>query len=269
MEENDKNNIKVSIITINYNNYNGLRKTLESVKSQTSNNFEHIIIDGGSSDGSVDVINEFLQDENYKKHNGYWCSEKDKGIYNAMNKGVQHAKGEYCLILNSSDLLFNEKTIEDVIPFLDGTDVISGVMVGDNFKKMPDKEFSLFSYIDSYVPHGATFVKTNLCKEHPYREDLKIISDYVFFYELFSINASYKTINNVIEYFDLTGISNQRPPEQEKELNDFYKEIVPPLAWKDYKSYREFFIIDNAINKNPFVKFIFKCFRKILRPFYG
>ena len=93
----------LSIITINYNNAAGLRKTLESVRTQSFTDYEHIIVDGGSTDGSVEVIHEFLQDAEYAKHVSWWCSEKDKGIYNAMNKGIQHAKGEYVATLNSGD----------------------------------------------------------------------------------------------------------------------------------------------------------------------
>ena len=83
-----------SIITINFNNCDGLRRTIESVVNQTNDNYEYIVIDGGSTDGSVDVI------QKYSDRISYWVSEKDDGIYNAMNKGVRHAHGDYCLFLN-------------------------------------------------------------------------------------------------------------------------------------------------------------------------
>ena len=89
--------MKLSVITINFNNRDGLRKTIESVVNQTYNDFEYIIIDGGSTDGSVDVIKE------YADRIDYWVSEPDKGIYNAMNKGIDVAKGEYCIFMNSGD----------------------------------------------------------------------------------------------------------------------------------------------------------------------
>lgn len=270
MIKNSDKKIMISIITINFNNANGLRKTLESVRTQTCQNYEHIIIDGGSTDDSVEVIKEFLNDENYAQHISYWCSEKDNGIYNAMNKGVSHANGDYCLVLNSSDILYDDNTLQNVIPLLDGTDIVSGILVGDNFIKKPDETFTLFSYIDSYVPHGSTFVKTSICKNNPYREDYKIISDYIFFYELLSQKGiTYKTINNKIEYFDLSGISTQRPPNHDSELQRFYTEKIPSLAWKDFEVYKELKIINNAIKSNKFNYFIFKVFRKILRPFYG
>ena len=97
--------MRLSIITINYNNAEGLRKTLASVASQTYRNIEHIIIDGGSTDGSVDVIREYAEDQtsNIKHQTSHivkWTSEPDKGIYNAMNKGISKASGDYIQILN-------------------------------------------------------------------------------------------------------------------------------------------------------------------------
>ena len=89
--------MRYSIITINYNNEEGLRHTIESIVCQTYTDFEFIIIDGGSTDGSVDVIKE------YAEHIAYWVSEKDNGRYNAMNKGVCQAKGDYCIFMNSGD----------------------------------------------------------------------------------------------------------------------------------------------------------------------
>ena len=89
--------MRLSIITINYNNREGLRKTIESVVNQTYRNFEYIIIDGGSTDGSVEVVKE------YADRISYWVSEPDNGIYNAMNKGVLAANGKYIQFLNSGD----------------------------------------------------------------------------------------------------------------------------------------------------------------------
>ena len=106
-----------SIITINYNNKDGLKKTVDSVASQTFRSFEHIIIDGGSTDGSVDVIKEALQNKDYAAQVSHWQSEKDGGIYPAMNKGVEYANGKYCLMLNSGDWLSGPKALEKAAAF--------------------------------------------------------------------------------------------------------------------------------------------------------
>src|SRR5688572_27521016 len=97
---------KISIITINYNNLDGLKRTVDSVVNQTWQEFEYIVIDGGSTDGSGAYI------ESKSKHFHYWVSEPDKGIYNAMNKGIVKATGEYLLFLNSGDHFFNDTVLE-------------------------------------------------------------------------------------------------------------------------------------------------------------
>ena len=102
---------QISIITINYNNASGLEKTIRSVVEQTYNEYEYIIIDGASSDKSKEVIQE------YQRYIDFWCSEKDSGIYNAMNKGIQKASGEYLLFLNSGDVLNNSAVLADIHGF--------------------------------------------------------------------------------------------------------------------------------------------------------
>ena len=98
--------MKLSIITINYNNQEGLKKTIESVVSQTMRDFEWIVIDGGSTDGGKEII------EQNKQCLDYWCSEPDKGIYHAMNKGIRASHGDYLMFLNSGDSLYDNKVIE-------------------------------------------------------------------------------------------------------------------------------------------------------------
>ncbi|MFZ3274524.1 MAG: glycosyltransferase, partial [Lutibacter sp.] len=96
----------LSIITINFNNLEGLKKTMASVLGQTWKEFEYIIIDGGSTDGSAAYI------ESQSQHLNYWVSESDKGIYNAMNKGIKVAHGEYLLFLNSGDEFYDLEVLE-------------------------------------------------------------------------------------------------------------------------------------------------------------
>lgn len=100
--------MKLSVITINYNNAEGLAKTMDSVFRQRFSDFEYIVIDGGSTDGSKDLI------VNNQDKIAYWCSEKDSGIYNAMNKGIREASGEYLLFI----LFCRAKTLFTGICFL-------------------------------------------------------------------------------------------------------------------------------------------------------
>ena len=110
----------LSIITVNFNNNLGLLKTLESVSSQSFSSYEHIIIDAGSTDGSRETI---IQYEKENPHLSFWSSEPDKGIYDGMNKGIDHAKGQYLYFLNSGDCLSQD--ILAKIPF-DGTEYLYG-----------------------------------------------------------------------------------------------------------------------------------------------
>ena len=100
--------MKLSIITINYNNLEGLKKTYESVVCQTWTDYEWIIIDGGSTDGSREFI------EEHQDKFAYWCSEPDKGVYNAMNKGIAKAQGEYLNFMNSGDRFYDHQTLNEV-----------------------------------------------------------------------------------------------------------------------------------------------------------
>ena len=107
--------MKLTIITINYNNASGLQKTMESVLAQTCKDFEHLIIDGASTDDSVNVIENYGLQIAHTAISFQWLSEPDKGIYNAMNKGIRMAQGEYIHFLNSGDWLVDEKVVEDIL----------------------------------------------------------------------------------------------------------------------------------------------------------
>ena len=119
-----------SIITINYNNKDGLLKTIESVLCQTYKDFEFIVIDGGSTDGSREII------EKYAGHIDYWVSEPDKGIYNAMNKGIKVAHGDYLNFMNSGDYFYNENVLNDTLAYLND-DIVSGRSVNEDFSERP------------------------------------------------------------------------------------------------------------------------------------
>ena len=201
--------MKLSIITINLNNADGLRKTIESVVSQTFTNFEYLVIDGGSTDGSVDVIKQ------YADKITYWVSEKDKGIYNAMNKGILQAKGEYCLFLNSGDWLADNRILEKISPELD-EDIVYGnwYQVFDEhnirkefFPKIVSFEFLTYEYS---LPHQASFIKRSLFKHFElYDEKLKMVSDWKFYLlAIFKWDCTYKYIGYFISYYNKNGFSS-------------------------------------------------------------
>ena len=198
----------ISIITINFNNKIGLEKTIQSVIQQTYKSFEFIVIDGSSADGSKDVICE------YQSHFSYFVSEPDTGIYNAMNKGILKAKGEYLLFLNSGDILVNKDVIKNALIHLNIEDVISGdILIVENYKTnmgISKDEISLDWFFNISLYHQATFIKRKLFFDYGmYNESFKIGGDYEFFIRLFfREKCTYKHVNIIVAKFTADGISN-------------------------------------------------------------
>ncbi|WP_426092169.1 glycosyltransferase family 2 protein [Flavobacterium sp. DSR3-2] len=201
-------NKKISIITINYNNLSGLKKTVESVVNQTWKEFEYIVIDGGSIDGSEAYI------ESQSAHINYWVSEPDKGIYNAMNKGILKASGEYLLFLNSGDHFCSDSSLQENQNRISTHDLIYfnlNVIDENNtfLKKYPDQlSFSYFT--KDTLPHPATFIRASLfSKLGMYDESLKIVSDWKFFLEsICKFNCSYIRVDEILTTFYLDGLSS-------------------------------------------------------------
>lgn len=199
---------KLSIITINYNNANGLAKTINSVINQTWADFEFIIIDGGSSDTSVD-----LTKQNASKIT-YWCSEKDHGIYDAQNKGIDMATGEYCLFLNSGDHLFNNTVLQKIFTNNLTADIIACDMVFDYGNKKTEKQqpdsISFFYMMETSIWHPATFIKRSLFQKFgKYKLNYPIAADYDFFLKALIVNnATYTHKNIVLSVFDTSGVSS-------------------------------------------------------------
>ena len=220
---------KLSIITICYNSCEDLRKTFDSVFSQTCKEFEYIVIDGGSTDGSADLIK-----ANADKID-YWVSEPDKGIYNAMNKGVAHAHGEYCLFLNGGDTLYEKESIEKILPQLTGEKIVyARVKKGDKISKyIPEMSFIELCYPG--VCHQGFFINTELMRKIPYDESLKLVSDWKFLLEALIVNnVSYKGVDMVVCNFDMGGASTSNQELLYKECEMVRSKLFPARVLSDY-----------------------------------
>ena len=311
--------MKLSIITINYNNAEGLRKTLASVAAQTFRDFEHIIVDGGSTDGSVEIIREYA-DEQAIRLKGYkairqencnadnltslpitWISERDKGIYNAMNKGIEialgrrvvnafnrselvedknkgikMANGEYLLFLNSGDYLVDADTLKNVFEDANDVDIIYGDRINvyeDGSQKkvnyFPDKITGSFMY-HSMISHQASFIKSDLFVKYDlYREDLKYASDWEFFLKTFLLyNCTYQHIHQYVVYFDCLGISSVANNNKEmwEERKRVFAETLPAFA-DDYMLMEYYQEILRGYDKraNQLGKMIVKPIRRLMK----
>lgn len=223
-----------SIITINYNNCEGLRRTINSVIGQTYKNYEFIVIDGKSTDGSVEVIKE------YEALISYWISEKDNGIYHAMNKGVAQAHGDYCIFMNSGDYFYSNKVLDNLKGYGAEEDVIVGkVSIDENnhvISPPPKDELTLYHLYYGAIPHQGSFIKTDLLRKYPYDESLKISSDWKFFIQALIIdNCSVRYIDEFVAKYDMNGISIVNSELMRMEKDNVLATLFPPRVLADYQ----------------------------------
>lgn len=228
----------LSIITVNLNNRDGLRKTIDSVVSQSFTDYEWIIIDGGSTDGSRELI------EQYQDRLAYWCSEPDKGIYNAMNKGIDHAKGEWLQFLNSGDWLYDSSTLERVFEKETDADVLYGdavIIFKDNYQiqtHFPD-HLALSYIIGHPIRHQASFYKHFLFETYRYDESYKIISDAISHFDFMIQGKLFKHLKQFIVYFDGEGLSSKKGTCCLDDYDTMITEHIPYHIWPDVDEARK------------------------------
>lgn len=262
--------MKISIVTINYNNVEGLKRTLTSVSEQSYRDIEHIIIDGGSTDGSVDFIKEYVaanpKKDPFFKHTINWVSEHDNGIYNAMNKGIEVALGRrivnsfnrseqskdknkalpnYIQILNSGDIFAASDVLERMVAEIEKAEypeLLYGNMIKKDYAtgkiigKSGEVEYSLRQYFSSTMDHDCCYVRRDLFDIYGlYDESLKIVSDWKWFLRaigLGKVKPVYVDIDVTI--FDASGISETNIDLRRKERRLVLKEVLSPAVLADY-----------------------------------
>lgn len=221
--------MKLSIITVNYNDREGLKKTIQSVICQTFTDFEYIIIDGGSTDGSFDVIKQ------YEEQISYWVSERDKGIYNAMNKAIDVAKGEYCIFMNAGDSFCSSTTIAEVFALGCIEDIICGNTITVEQRKRAPEEITFRYLFSNALCHQSVFIKTSLMAKYKYDEKYRIVSDRKFFLQALILdNCSYKSVQIDIVNYDITGFSAENPVQSRLEYDSVLEELFPSRILLDY-----------------------------------
>lgn len=239
--------LRLSIITINRNDAKGLEHTLTSVwKKQTFEDFEHLIIDGASDDGSVDIIRK------YESKLAYWVSEPDKGVYNAMNKGVIKARGEYLLFLNSGDWLE-----DDILRQVFEGEILEDILYANLYYNYDMENIAVESYpekltvpylLTSSLGHPSTFIRRTLFDKSLYEEKYRIISDWVFFVKKIMLEGcTTRHLNLVTTHFNTYGMSSA--PENFdlilREKKDFFDNGFPHLI-SDF--FQEYSIRDKTLN---------------------
>jgi len=232
---------KISVITVNYNDKAGLERTLESVVNQTWKDFEFVVIDGGSNDGSKELI------EKYSDAIDYWVSEPDKGVYNAMNKGIRAANGEFVIFMNGGDTFYDSKVLENVEGLLtDQYDIYYGdshwIKKNSDRKRTYPEKLSFSFFYTSTLSHQSSFIRKQLFYDHFfYKEEYKIASDWDFFiYTICHANVPYKYLALPVSNFDFFGMSSvdtyKKATEEERRQTI---ERYFPLFAEDYKAVGE------------------------------
>ena len=277
--------MKLSIISVNLNDSNGLRKTADSVFSQSFTDYEYIIIDGGSTDESVELI------KAYSDKIDYWSSEQDTGIYNAMNEGIKVANGDYILFLNSGDWLADDNVLSYMFEQSDSEDIIFGDIMeirSDGSRKyqksLPVEKLTManfYSNTHATVQHQASLIRRSLFDGGLYDESYRIIADIKFFIErIIMNNCSVLHIPLVVANFNKYGLSSN-PSNWEKTIEERYRiftEVLPPRIMKDYEilfqikdstllEFIPFLEKTRGLNKLVFriVSGIVKCYKIIYR----
>ena len=196
---------KISIVTVCYNAAKDIEETIKSILSQTYDNIEFIVIDGGSTDGTVDIIRK------YADRISYWVSEPDNGIYYAMNKAIEVATGDYINFMNAGDLFFDENVLEEV--FGGGKTYTEDMLYG----------WALFHYKGGYkrhkpapievtpkhMPfcHQSSFAKTSAMKAHPFDTTFRTIADCMFLRYLYKNGGTLRNLEKYISIYDVNGFS--------------------------------------------------------------
>ena len=312
--------MQLSIITINYTTAEGLRKTLASVAAQTYRDFEHIIVDGGSTDGSVKIIEAYASDmahmasgsvlmgsngdfvavdsQDSTLANGAqphevtqpaastqpsikWISEKDKGVYDAQNKGIAIAQGEYCYFLNAGDTFCNEHVLElifkpltfNLSPLTSTPDILYGneIIVDGNGQRVGiARGVENPSFVDLYnscMKHQASFIRRELFDKYGmYDAAMRICSDFDWFFRViaFHDDVTLQYMDVDIAYFENTGLSYHAPELCAKERQQILNRYMSKLLQRDYAVLGKYPRL-SRVGENKMVKLLLRIANKLLK----
>ncbi len=229
--------MKYSIITINYNNAKGLRNTIESVVSQTFTDYEFIVIDGGSTDGSSGIIKEF------QDRISFWVSERDRGIYHAMNKGIARARGAYLNFMNSGDCFYDKDVLRKVSCRRLWGDMVVGhdYHYSDTLKKgyvspHPDR-LSMLTFYEGTLAHQSTFFKRELFENAAYDETKKYVSDWMFYLQkVVEEGKTVQFIPDIVCRREAGGVSESQQKSSLKEKEACLQAFLPAGILRDYQT---------------------------------
>lgn len=265
--------ITLSVVTINYNNAEGLLKTIESVVEQEFSAYEYIVVDGGSTDGSKEII------ERYSDKITYWVSEPDNGLYYAMNKGIGVSKGKYIHFLNSGDYYASKDILSTVFsreytePFVRGVQLCD---YGDSqirWTNLGNRDVTLYDMYVNTMLHEATIIRRDMFGKYGlYDENLKIVSDWKFFLQAILGGERTAFVDKELIVFEMNGVSTNKS-HGEKHLQErkaVLQELMPNNMITDYERLKQLeadSYIPRLIKSNKMYLFLFKIMNKLSKIF--
>jgi len=266
----------LTIITIGRNNASGLDKTMQSVLDQTFTDFEYVVVDGASTDGSVDVIEKYaaLFGPRLK-----WISEPDKGIYNAMNKGIGMASGEYVEFLNSGDCLAGPDVVERMLKVLEEK-ACPTILYGNMLKDMPDgkilkdrcfagQDITFLGFYTGTLNHSPAYIRKDLFEKYGlYDESLKIVSDWKSYLQAIILGTEKPVYVDIdVTLFDMTGISETNKDLDKTERKKVLEELIPQTVLSDYDQWAFPIAQIKRLKRHPWayklVWFLERCLFKV------
>lgn len=250
-----------SIIMVVYNNREGAKVSLASLEQQTCSDFELLIIDGGSTDGTNTLIKQ------YSHLSDYVISEKDKGIYDAMNKGLLAAKGDWVFYLNGGDQFYEADTLEKVSKELLKTK--ASVVYGDFFiaypfmrrlqkANLPLKEL----WTRNVYSHQSVFINRSLLLKHPFDTQYKYVADFDLFFKLYHAKVKHLYLEMPISIFQSGGVSEQRANDAWRERRVIIQPYQPSNKVKIHYFFKGIYLRSNAILKPLLPDFLLRFFTK-------
>ena len=266
----------LSIVTINRNNAAGLEKTMQSVLSQSWVDFEYVVVDGASTDDSVAVIERFSKEFGERLR---WISEPDAGIYNAMNKGIRMANGQYVQFLNSGDCLVSERVVAEMYDALEkngNPSILYGNMLKDmaGGKVIRDKSFAggeitFLGFYNGTLNHSSAYIRKDLFDKYGlYDESFRIVSDWKWYLQVIILGGEkplYAAID--VSLFDMNGISETNKELDKAERRKVLEELINPSFLADYDKWAVSIDQMGRLKRHPWaykmVWFIERCLFKV------
>lgn len=269
------NSMRLAVITINRNNAAGLERTMQSVLEQICKDFQYVVVDGASTDESVEVVKRLAPEFGDRLK---WISEPDKGIYNAMNKGIRMADGEYVEFLNSGDVLAAPDVVERMYKALEDNDYPS-ILYGNMLKDMPDRtilrdkcfageDISFLGFYTGTLNHSPAYIKKDLFDKYGlYDESLKIVSDWKWYLQAIILGEEKPVYTDIdATLFDMHGISETNKDLDKAERTQVLEQLIPHTILADYDKWA--FSIDQMkrLKRHPWaykmVWFLERCLFK-------